>query len=50
MIFVVTKAAAVERDSEENFSSKFKKANGAAVSAVETDQAENSVVGKLVIC
>ena len=47
MVLAVTKAVAVERDREENFSSKSKKVKGATVSAVETGQAENSVMGKL---
>ena len=46
-ILAVTKAPAAERDTEENFSSKSKKVKGATVSAVETGQAENSVMGKL---
>ena len=45
LILAVTKAAAAERYMEENFSSKSKKVYGAAVSAVETGQAENSVMG-----
>ena len=44
LILAVTKAAAAERDREENFSSKSRKVKGATVSAVETGQAENSVV------
>ena len=44
LILAVTKAAAAERDREENFSSKSRKIKGATVSAVETGQAENSVV------
>ena len=47
LVLAVTKAVAVERDREENFSSKSKKVKGATVSAVETGQAENSVMGKL---
>ena len=42
LILALTKAAAGERDREENFSSKSKKVKG----AVETGLAENSVVGK----
>ena len=47
MILAVTKAAAAERDREENFSPKSKKVKGATVNAVQTGQAGNSVVRKL---
>ena len=47
MILAVTKAAAAEGHREDNFSFKSKKVKGATVSAVETGQAESSVVGKL---
>ena len=47
LILAVTKAAAAERDREENFSSKSEKVKGATVSAGETGQVKNSVVGKL---
>ena len=47
LIFAVTKSAAAEGDREENFSSKSEKFKEATVSAVETGQGENFVVGKL---
>ena len=47
MILAVTKIAAAEKDREEDFSSKSKKVKDATVSAVETSQVQNSVVGKL---
>ena len=47
LILTVTKTEAAERYREENFSSKSKKVKGATVNAVETGEAENSVVGKL---
>ena len=45
LILAVTKTAASGRYMGENFSSKSKKVKGATVSAVETGQTENSVVG-----
>ena len=47
LILAITKAAAAERDREENLSSKSKKVKGATVSAAEKRQAKNSVMGTL---
>ena len=47
LILAITKAAAAERDREENLSSKSEKVKGATVSTAEKRQAKNFVVGTL---